>query len=68
VIKKRDCHLAIVNGKDFMIDDEQKTQWKHDGTKWTITFIPKRRGTLSLSIRDIEKDTLYHSILEYKIK
>lgn len=67
VIKKKDCHLAIVNGKDFMIDDEQNTPWMHDGTKWTVTFIPKRRGTLTLSIRDTEEKNLYHSILEYKL-
>jgi hypothetical protein len=67
VIKKRDCHLAIVNGKDFWIDDEQDSQWRYDGTKWTVTFIPKRRGTLSLSFRDNKKDTLYHTILEYKL-
>ena len=68
VIKKRDCHLAIVNGKDFMLDDEQGSQWRNDGTKWSITFIPKRLGTLTLSIKDNEKKTIYHSILEYEIK
>ena len=67
VMKKSNCHLAIVNGKDFMLDDEPGTKWINDGTKWTVTFTPKRRGTLSLSIRDNEKDTLYHSILEYKL-
>lgn len=67
VIKKKDCHLAIVNGKDFMLDDEPDTKWRYDGTKWNVSFITKRRGTLSLSIRDNEKDTLYHSILEYKL-
>jgi transglutaminase/protease-like cytokinesis protein 3 len=68
VIKKRECHLAIVNGNDYMIDDEQNTQWKQNGAQWNVTFIPKRRGTLSLSIRDDKNDILYHCILEYKIK
>lgn len=67
VIKKTDCHLAIVNGNDFILDDELNSQWIHDRTNWTVTFIPKRRGTLSLSIRDHEKETLYHIILEYKL-
>ena len=67
VLKKKECHLAIVNGKDFMLDDVQDSQWRNDGTKWTVSFIPQRRGTLSLSIRDKEKDTLYHSIIEYKL-
>lgn len=67
IIKKRDCHLAIVYGKEFMLDDEQGTQWRNDGTKWTITIIPKRHGKITLSIRDEEKNTLYHSILEYTI-
>jgi hypothetical protein len=67
VIKKKECHLAIVNGEDFILDDEQDSQWRNDGTKWTVNFIPQRRGTLSLSIRDKEKDTLYNSIIEYKL-
>lgn len=67
VIKKRDCHLAIINDKDFMLDDEQNSQWKQIGSKWTVAFLPKKRGTLSLSIRDPEKETLYHTILEYKL-
>ena len=67
VIKKKECHLAVVNGKDFMLDDEQDSQWRNDGTKWLVNFIPHRRGTLSLSIRDKEKKTLYHSIIEYKL-
>jgi len=67
VIKKRDCHLAIINDKDFMLDDEQNSQWKQNGSKWTVAFLPKKRGTLSLSIRDPEKETLYHTILEYKL-
>lgn len=66
LIKKKDCHLAIINGKEFLLDDEQDSQWKHDGTKWSVTFIPQRRGTLSFSIRDPEKETLYHSVIEYK--
>ena len=68
VIKKRDCHLAIIHGKDFMLDDEQNSQWRSDGTKWTIAFMPKRRGCLTLSIRDVERESLYHCIIEYKIQ
>lgn len=67
VIKKKDCHLAIINEKDFILDDEQNSQWRYDGQKWSIAFMPKKRGTLVLSIRDAEKETIYHSILEYKI-
>ena len=67
VLKKKECHLAIINGKDSMIDDEEETQWKDDGTKWIVTIIPKRHGTLSLSIRDNVNENLYHSILEYKL-
>ena len=66
-IKKKDCHLAIINGKTFILDDDQELQWRKVGQKTSITFIPKRRGTLTLSIRDNEDKNLYHSILEYKI-
>lgn len=68
VIKKKECHLGIIHGKDIILDDEQESQWRCVGTKWNITFIPKRRGVLTLSIRDNEQETLYHSILEYKIQ
>lgn len=67
LMKKKDCHLAIVNEKDFLLDDEQTSQWKSDGKKWTITFVPKHCGKLSLSIRDMCDKNLYHSILEYRI-
>ena len=68
LIKKQDCHLAIINEKDFLFDDEGTSAWKCNGQKWSILFSPKRRGTLSLSIRDNNNKELYHSILEYKIK
>lgn len=68
LIKKRDCHLAIVNGKDFILDDEEHSQWTRNKNLWTISFVPKRRGTVSLSIRDNVNTELYHCILEYKIK
>lgn len=67
VIKKKDCHLAIINEKDFILDDEQDSQWGCNGTNWVVSFIPKRRGKLSLSIRDSEKPFLYHTVLEYKL-
>ena len=67
VMKKKDCHLAIVNGKDFLVDDLPNSQWRYEKQRWTIAFVPKRRGSLSLSIRDNKNDTLYYSILEYKI-
>lgn len=68
LIKKQDCHIAIVNGKNFMLDDEEESQWKCDRLVWSIIFMPKVRGTLSLSIRDNCNKELYHCILEYKIK
>ena len=68
LIKKQDCHIAIVNGKNFMLDDEEESQWKCDRQVWSIIFMPKVRGTLSLSIRDNCNKELYHCILEYKIK
>ena len=67
LIKKKDCHLAIVNGKDFLLDDEANTLWKRDGQLWTIMFSPSRRGTLTLSLRGTYDTHLYHSVLEYKI-
>lgn len=67
VMKRKVCHLAIINGKDFLVDDQSDSQWKYEKQRWTIAFVPKRRGSLSLSIRDKNSDTLYHSILEYKI-
>lgn len=66
LIKKQDCHLAIINGKDFFLDDD--LLWKHDGNIWAISFTPQRYGTLTLSIRDNSDSKLYHCILEYKIK
>ena len=68
LIKKHDCHLAIINGKDFFLDEGENSQWRHDRQVWTISFIPQRRGLLTLSIRDINDQELYHNVLEYKIK
>ena len=68
LIKKKDCHLAIINGKSFFLDDEQGSQWRYDKQRWTISFVPKRRGTLTLSIRDTIDNTRYYTIIEYKIK
>ena len=68
LIKKQECHLAIVNGKDFYLDDAEASLWKHDGQLWTISFTPQRCGTLALSIRDNSNKELYHCVLEYKIK
>ena len=68
LIKNKDCHLAIVNGKDLIFDDEEHSQWKRYKNLWTVSFIPKRCGTVSLSIRDNDNIDMYHCILEYKIK
>ena len=66
--KPTDLTLPYSNSSEYkMIDDEEETQWKDDGTKWIVTIIPKRHGTLSLSIRDNVNENLYHSILEYKL-
>ena len=67
LMKKQDCHLAVINGKDFYLDDDENTQWRYNQQVWTITFIPKRRGTLTLSIRDKTDIDMYHGVIEYKI-
>ena len=68
LIKKQDCHLAIINGKDFFLDDGEDSLWKRNGQMWTISFLPLKRGTLTLSLRDVGNRELYHCVLEYKIK
>ena len=68
LIKKKDCHLAIINGKDYIIDDEEHSRRTQDKNLWVISFIPQKRGTVSLSIRDNDNKNLYHSILEYRTK
>ena len=68
LIKKKDCHLAVVNGGVFYLDDGEDSHWKCDSQVWTISFTPQKLGTLTLSIRDNSDKGLYHSILEYKIK
>lgn len=68
LIKKKNCHLALVNGQDFILDDDEQSQWKRDKELWAISFTPKKRGKVSLSIRDHDNKTMYHCILEYKTK
>lgn len=68
VFKKQDCHLAIINGKDFFLDEGEDSQWNCDKQVWTISFTPKKRGKLTLSIRDNMNRDLYHCVLEYQIK
>lgn len=67
LIKKKDCHVAIVNEKDFLLDDLPSTQWRCEKQVWTIDFVARRKGKLSLSIRDKNNNTMYSSILEYKV-
>ena len=67
LIKKKDCHVAIVNEKDFLLDDIPSSQWRSERQVWTISFVARRKGKLSLSIRDKNNNTLYSSVLEYKV-
>lgn len=67
LIKKKDCHVAVVNEKDFLLDDVPSAQWRCDNQVWTIHFVVRRRGKLSLSIRDKKNTTLYSSVIEYKV-
>jgi len=67
VIKKKECHLAIVNESDFEVDDDLDGKWTCNRQIWSVTFMVKRRGILALSIRDRHNKKQYARILEYTI-
>ena len=67
LLKKKDCHVAIINEGDFLTDDDAITQWRHDNSVWNINFVAKKEGVLSLSIRDFHDNALYHCVMKYEV-
>ena len=67
LLKKKDCHVAIINEGDFITDDDAITQWRHDNSVWRIDFVAKKEGVLSLSIRDFHDNALYHCVMKYEV-
>ena len=69
IIKKKEyCTLAIINERDFIIDDDIDSLWSNNHDIWNITFVPKHNGNLFLSLRDNYNNNKYNAILEYELQ
>lgn len=67
VRKKKECSFAIILNDNVDRDDQRSSQWQRRGNQFTITFQPKTKGRLTLSLLKARESNQYTSILEYKV-